>query len=88
VNCDGSVDQGDTAAVSCLASGGTPETCCGPGDLDNDIDVDLDDYALFRGCIEGPDGVLLTDCGQADLGHDSDVDLHDFGAFQRVFTGP
>ncbi len=51
------------------------------GDLDEDGDVDLDDFALFADCAMGES----TECAAADADADDDVDLHDFGAFQTVF---
>jgi hypothetical protein len=58
-----------------------------PGDCDGDGDVDLDDYALFAGCLSGPQGGITADCGCFDDDRDLDVDLLDFVAFQLAFTG-
>jgi hypothetical protein len=57
------------------------------GDLDDDGDADLDDFASFFDCL-----LDLGSCpsGQADLADfdgDGDVDLHDYADFQSVFTG-
>jgi hypothetical protein len=58
-----------------------------PGDLDNDGDVDLDDYARFAPCVGGPGQVTpppscdQTDFAEADLNGDTDVDLADFREF-------
>jgi len=70
------------------------EDCTGrPGDIDNDNDVDVDDYALFQGCLAGPGvsdpppGCDATDFVESDLGGDNDVDLADFEEFQAAFEG-
>ena len=57
------------------------------GDGDDDGDVDLDDHAVFGGCMFGPQVVPdpeedCLDAFDADL--DGDVDLRDFAAFQRA----
>ncbi|MCK4343600.1 MAG: hypothetical protein KAY37_17950 [Phycisphaerae bacterium] len=57
-------------------------------DLDGDGDVDLDDFNILAGCLNGPDVPVEPDCEPADLhGGDDDVDLADFRAFQVAFTG-
>ena len=57
-------------------------------DPDGDGDVDLMDYQVLHGCLEGPevavDGICLTDF---DPDGDGDVDLADVRAFQAAFTG-
>ena len=59
-----------------------------PGDCDHDLDVDLDDYAVFQGCFGGPEeGPAPPECQDADLDEDGDVDLCDFAAIQRSFSG-
>ena len=65
-----------------------------PGDLDDDGDVDLDDYIDVPPCIVGP-GVLEApkECRSdyfpiLDLDQDGDVDLADIAKFQVFFTGP
>ncbi len=61
-------------------------------DLDQDFDVDLDDYAVFVGCLAGPDqSDSLGGCTEAqmeavDLDNDNDVDLGNLGVFQAAFT--
>jgi hypothetical protein len=58
------------------------------GDLDGDGDIDLDDYALFAECLEGPvDGTLPCGalCEIADFDSDGDVDLMDFAGYQVGF---
>ena len=60
------------------------------GDLDNDGDVDLDDFALFSMCYGGPGNPPGSDCPSgidADLDGDGDVDLLDFMIFATNFTG-
>ena len=60
----------------------------GPGDIDSDGDVDLEDYQRFQSCHSGPD-VPPSDpnCDAADFDRDNDVDMRDFTAFQDGFTG-
>ncbi len=55
-----------------------------------DCDVDLDDYALFGFCFNGPENPHASgsDCSHMDGDGDGDVDLDDFALFQKVFTGP
>ena len=57
------------------------------GDLDDDGNVDSEDFMLFAGCTSGPDVDYVQGCDEADLDVDSDVDLADFLAFQPTFTG-
>ena len=74
-----------------------PDECegIGAGDYDADGDVDLDDFADFASCANGPGALPVhpaAECIQAclmafDLDSDLDVDLHDFAAFQRAFGG-
>jgi len=58
------------------------------GDLDDDCDVDLDDYFFFQVCLSlsGPGGNPgFQDCFDVfDFDHDADVDLADFAGFQRA----
>ena len=56
-----------------------------PGDLDDDGDVDLDDYTLFAAAMSGPSAP--TSDLQADLDHDNDADLADFAAFAAILAG-
>jgi hypothetical protein len=58
-----------------------------PGDLDEDGDVDLADFAAWIPCLTGPDVVPSPGCEAADLDGDNDVDSADFAAFQEAFTG-
>ena len=58
-------------------------------DLDDDGDVDPDDFAIFLECVGGPDVPPATpDCRLADLDDDNDVDFADFDVLQLEFTGP
>lgn len=65
----------------------------GPADLDNDCDVDLDDFALFLNCSTGPGhtgpppaGCLPAQFTAADQDGDGDVDQEDFASFQRCYS--
>jgi hypothetical protein len=61
--------------------------------VDNDADVDLDDWTAFSECLAGPDesdppvGCDPACFVNADLAGDNDVDLEDFTIFQDVATG-
>jgi hypothetical protein len=67
-------------------------SCIVTGDLDCDGDADLDDFALFAGCMGGPDspnpGCEPGHFAGADLDGDGDSDLADFATFQEAFSGP
>jgi hypothetical protein len=58
-----------------------------PGDVNDDGDVDLDDYHAWVDCLTGPGIPTTAGCEPADLQADDDVDLADFSTFQRVFRG-
>jgi len=74
----------DNVEVCVTGQGGV---CPGPGDLDEDGDVDGADQSLLEGCYSGP-GVELT-CGtpRADLDADNDVDCADFARFDELRPG-
>ncbi len=56
-------------------------------DLDFDGDVDMDDFAVFVGCLGEPDAPAASLCAmRADLDCDRDVDLGDYALFQQLFT--
>jgi hypothetical protein len=61
------------------------------GDLDDDGDVDLGDYAIFANCLAGPEVTTPPgDCSAdefnwADVHPDDNVDLWDFAKFQELF---
>jgi len=63
-----------------------------PGDLDEDGDIDLTDYAAFVQCVAGPGNTTPPlACQQqifdaSDFDGDGDVDFRDFGGFQRAFA--
>lgn len=57
-----------------------------PGDIDDDGDVDLDDYVLSAAAMSGP--TAPTAEPDADLDGDNDCDLADFAVFADHFTGP
>ncbi len=58
-----------------------------PADLDEDGDVDTDDFNIFAGCMAGPNNAYPAGCDFADLDTNGDVDLRDFALFQMEFTG-
>jgi hypothetical protein len=58
------------------------------GDAENDGDIDAGDYAVFVGCLLGPELAAPTvPCRVMDFDQDGDVDLADAAAFQAVFGG-
>ena len=66
-----------------------------PADVDDDGDLDADDYAYFADCLAGPDSdpnasmTSVQDCLDAfDHDGDEDIDTLDFQAFQATFTAP
>ncbi|MFQ5807453.1 MAG: glycoside hydrolase family 10 protein [Phycisphaerae bacterium] len=62
-------------------------TFAGPGDMDEDGDVDLEDLPLFVFCMRGP-GDAYSDghfCLNGDADNDADIDLIDLAFFQRAF---
>ncbi len=62
-----------------------------PGDFDLDDDVDLNDFAGFQACFNGPNRPPAgPECDAANLDGDTagDVDLSDFGILQSCFNGP
>lgn len=75
-NCDGIVDAADRGVLAA--------DCTGDGR------VTSADFAVFAGCLEGPDaGPIGPACGCADLDGDDDVDLGDFRSWQRLLgSGP
>ena len=58
-------------------------------DPDGDGDLDLDDYAVFAGCMNGPQSEFPAGdiCLLFDGDGDQNVDLADFRTFQAMFTG-
>ncbi|UCF35136.1 MAG: fibronectin type III domain-containing protein [Phycisphaerales bacterium] len=61
--------------------------CITPGDMDWDDDVDLQDFAKFGVCLQGPGLSIQSICACADIDGDGDVDLKDYAAFQGAFSG-
>ncbi len=64
-----------------------PRTC---GDFDGDGDTDLEDFANFQLCYNGPGNPPAPSClvgFAADCDGDGDVDLVDYSTFQANFTG-
>ncbi len=57
-----------------------------PGDCDADGDLDLDDHALFVGCLGGPGLPVEPDCSCSDLNADGFADLADFAAWQAALA--
>jgi sugar lactone lactonase YvrE len=55
-------------------------------DLDDDGDVDQEDFGLFQICYTGSGINAPAGCTQASFDNDLDVDLEDFGVFQRCHT--
>jgi arylsulfatase A-like enzyme len=56
-------------------------------DLDNDDDVDMEDFGRLQSCIAG-DGVLVrVGCEDMDLDGDGDVDVADVGDFRGCLRG-
>jgi len=67
----------------------------GIGDYYCDQAVNLNDFAGWSSCMNGPQATALADeppvapgCEAFDFDGDGDVDLADFAAFQRVLTAP
>jgi hypothetical protein len=51
-------------------------------DVDGDGDSDLNDYAGFPGCMDGPNLSVDPNCSVYDLDRDADVDLLDYALLQ------
>ena len=76
-----------------LAIWWTPiENCNDPAqDVDGDGDVDVNDFAKFQVCFNGPGQPWAgdpKDCTCFDQDDDGDVDVSDFAVFQVCFNGP
>ena len=92
LTCEGICAPGTEHCVlgNLECSGQTPpaltEEC---NDLDDDCDVDLDDYVFLEICLSlsGPGGDPgFQDCVDVfDFDYDADVDVADFGGFQNAF---
>ncbi len=72
-------------AIPCLV----PAPCADSvsPDLDEDCDVDLEDYAAFVSCASGPAGPVAPGCKDRDFDGDDYVDLSDFSVLQRCYRG-
>ncbi len=58
-----------------------------PIDLDENGQVNLDDFSIFAGCLAGPGASFPAGCDYADLEKDGLVDLRDFAEFQQLYGG-
>ncbi len=59
------------------------------GDLDDDGDSDMDDFALFQSCLSGVSvPQTVPACAGAKMDTDSDVDPTDLGLFLNCMNGP
>jgi outer membrane protein assembly factor BamB len=56
-----------------------------PGDCDGDGQVNLDDWALLAGCLEGPGVPYASGCDCGDADDDGDTDLGDWAEIQPTF---
>ncbi|UCD30097.1 MAG: hypothetical protein JSV03_06390 [Planctomycetota bacterium] len=81
-----------TAWLTC-SDPATPPCCAIPfADVDNDDDVDQDDFAEFQQCFTGDEGGVPAGCecfnrdNTADT--NQDIDLDDYDHFQNCATGP
>ncbi len=59
-----------------------------PGDIDDDGDVDVNDYATLQDCFSGEDVPYPPGCENADLDNDGDVDLDDYTLFYAIANPP
>ena len=58
------------------------------GDLNDDLDVDQEDFGYFQACFSGAGIDLTPGCESADFNVDGDVDQDDFAVFQNCMAGP
>ncbi|MCP4591869.1 MAG: hypothetical protein GY842_14125 [bacterium] len=87
--------DGDARVQGGFADMGADETPYWDGDLDQDGDVDLDDFAGLVDCLSGPEAspaptppVLAQDCLDTfDFDEDGDVDLADCGELRLRQAG-
>jgi hypothetical protein len=60
-----------------------------PGDMDDDMDVDLEDWGQFQRCLtEAGTAQTASECDAAHLDSDDDVDAADTGVFLSCLGGP
>lgn len=57
-------------------------------DIDDDDDVDQNDFAVLQRCVTGSGGVLADGCFCFDRDDDSDIDVTDVNAFIACGSGP
>ena len=95
--CFGTFCQPDQTEDGCIGAAGewagpwticpTPHTdlcpICDDGDVTEDGDVDLEDFAEFQMCF---DVTYTADCKCADMDNDLEVDLDDYATFQVELT--
>ena len=59
------------------------------GDVDEDGDVDLQDFSIMQACFTGAvDPNMPSDCGCFDFDGDDDVDDSDFDVFEAMIDSP
>ena len=61
-------------------------TTPGAGDFNGDGTADLDDFAQFPDCLDGPGNGIAEDCECVDGNGDGQIDLNDFAGFQILFA--
>ncbi len=89
-NANNVPDECDISSVSSLDlnDDGTPDECPNPGDLDDDGDVDIADFAGFHACAMGDTPAPSPeDCASIDFDGDDVVSVLDYGTLQAAFTG-
>ena len=58
-----------------------------PGDFDQDLDVDGDDFTALEQCFTGPARALQPGCEPGDFDGDEDIDCEDWNQFQAFWMG-
>ncbi|MHC4444050.1 MAG: hypothetical protein ACYTBZ_06010 [Planctomycetota bacterium] len=58
-----------------------------PFDLDQDSDVDQEDFGIFQACYSGNGINYEEGCENSDYDDDGDVDHEDFNLFQSCMAG-
>ncbi len=61
---------------------------CRLADLDDDGDVDLDDFSRFQACFDVTNGLACNPTVTPDLDENGRVDLDDYSVFSLCVTGP
>ncbi len=82
-------DQCDIASSSSLDlnQDAIPDECTIPGDTDNDVDIDLTDFAVYFECDNATEGGVPPGCEVFDFNRDNEINLTDFAQFQVRYTG-